>query len=255
MAPVPTIDDASLASARMRRRQDPTSPSWATARLARCWPTCWARPACPVAVYEARHGDLSAAARRAFRRRGDAHLPVGRAGRAHRRGDAAVVAGHALRQRRGPDADGPPRHRRPGPAGLAEQLVLPSAGARADPARGRRRAFPTCESISATRSPTWPSSTPASSSAATARARWCAAPSAAGTHDLGLHQPWLVVDLLCNPAVAAREGAARLHRPALRSGAADDGSQCRRRAPALGDHADAGRRSGAAHRARRSSGR
>ncbi len=43
------------------------------------------------------------------------------------------------------------------------------------------------------------------------------------------------------PRLAASAGIARLHCPALRSGAADDGRPCRRCAAALGDHADAGR--------------
>ena len=117
-----------------------------------------------------------------------------------RAGDAAFVAGHALRQCRGPHADGPARHRR---------------------ARARRAGRTTGTSISRCSS--------RSCARASARfpnvevhlgrevadvgeldARYIVGCDGARSlvrraigsrqRDLGLHQPWLVVDLLCDPA-------------------------------------------------------
>ena len=153
------------------------------------------------------------------------------------------AAGHTLMIRRGIDG--------PGPHGWAEQLVLPSADARSrscaralarfpnvrGPSRprgrlGRRARRALCRGLRRRALAGAPGDRqPAASiSACTSPGWWstcCAIPRSPRVKAL----PDYTVQL-CDP------------------GAADDGGQCRRRAAALGDHADAGRRSGAGDRAR-----
>ena len=69
----------------------------------------------------------------------------------------------------------------PGPQGWAGNWYFHQPDLEQRAARGRWRAFPMCGSISATRSHRSTNSMPATSSAATARARWCARRSAAGS--------------------------------------------------------------------------